>query len=165
MNIPRLGARLIPEYIMLNPGHEKCPRRWNNTSIALQCREMSSWPSHPWASVALSGVRNSFYFCFPKSFVPFHPSRAEKLYFSVFISELSIPYLVTIASFSPKAAEIKAAAHPRTDFLPGLTKFCINNARVFFWSCQGINLQQSWFFSPPKKNCWQDQLKYFGSIM
>lgn len=138
MNIARLGARFVPESIMLNRGYGRCPRRWDSTSIALQCWKYPPGPSS--LDLSCSVWRQKFILLlFANSFVSSHPSRVEKLYFSVFMSKISIIYLVTIVSFSPNNAEVKAAAHPRTDFHPRMTKFCINNTRVFFWSCQGIN--------------------------
>lgn len=102
---------------------------------------------------------------FSKSFVPSHPSRVEKFYFAVFMSKKFILYLVTIASFIPNSAEVKVAAHPRTDFVPKLTKFCINNARVFLELPRRQLIAKFDISFSEQKYLLKNQFKYFGSIM
>lgn len=97
-------------------------------NIAFPCWEMTSWPLVSGAQL-LSGERNSRYFCFQSPLRPPTPLGWKTFIFQ-YLCQRS-PSLVTVASFSPNTAEVKAAAHPSTDFLPRLTKFCINNAGVF----------------------------------
>lgn len=102
---------------------------------------------------------------FSKLFVPSRPSRVEKLYLSVFLLKMPILYIVTIAPFSPNTANVKAAAHSRTDFLLKLIKFCINNTRVFLELPRDQLTAEFDIFPEQKKNCWKNKLKYLESLM